>query len=393
MSGLALLRSNRAFRTLWCARTTSFVGDSLSLVALILYTADQSGEAIAVALLLLVGDFAPALLGPFTGALSDRLNLKRLMIACELAQGALVALIALLLPSLPLLLALVALRALAAQVFQPASRSAVPALVADEDLEGANAALGAGTNGLEVLGPLLAVALLPVLDIQGVLLVDAASFGLSALLLAALPSLPATEVERSSLFADAREGLGYIWSVPLVRAVGLGFFAIVAVNGVDDVALVFLAKDELDSGDGGASLLYAGVGAGLMVGYALLAWRAARLPMAGLLIAGFAINSAGNLLTGVAWALAAALAVQSVRGLGLAAMDVATNTLLQRTVPPAMLGRVFGNLYGAIGVAAGLSYALGGLLLALTDPRTTFVAVGAAGLAASLACALALRRS
>jgi hypothetical protein len=44
-------------------------------------------------------------------------------------------------------------------------------------------------------------------------------------------------------------------------------------------------------------------------------------------------------------------------------IDVGTNTLVQRSVPPGMQGRVFANLYGAIGLAAGLSYALGGVLL------------------------------
>ena len=58
-----------------------------------------------------------------------------------------------------------------------------------------------------------------------------------------------------------------------------------------------------------------------------------------------------------------------------------------------MLGRVFGNLYGAIGVAAGLSYVLGGLLLDLTSPRLTFVIAGMGGLLATLATALALRRA
>jgi len=81
---------------------------------------------LAVALLLLVGDFAPALLGPFTGVIGDRFGLKRVMVACDLVQGILVALIALTLPSLPLLLALVALRAVAGQVFQPASRGGGP---------------------------------------------------------------------------------------------------------------------------------------------------------------------------------------------------------------------------------------------------------------------------
>ncbi len=72
MGSLALLRANRPFRLLWTARTVSFLGDSLSLVALMLYVAGTTGAALAVALLLLAGDFAPALLGPLTGTVSDR---------------------------------------------------------------------------------------------------------------------------------------------------------------------------------------------------------------------------------------------------------------------------------------------------------------------------------
>jgi MFS family permease len=115
-------------------------------------------------------------------------------------------------------------------------------------------------------------------------------------------------------------------------------------------------------------------------------------PAAALLLAGFAVSSAGNLLTGLAWAVAAAFAVQAVRGLGIAAMDVAATTLVQRVAPPGLQGRVFGSLYGGIGVAAALSYLLGGLLLDRTTPRVAFVAAGAAGLLATAATALALRR-
>ncbi len=111
-----------------------------------------------------------------------------------------------------------------------------------------------------------------------------------------------------------------------------------------------------------------------------------------LLVAGFGVSSAGNLLSGLAPSVSAAFAMQAARGLGIGAMDVATNTVLQRAVPAAMLGRVFGNLYGAIGVAAGLSYAFGGLLLDLTSPRVAFVVAGTGGLLATLATALALRR-
>jgi MFS family permease len=178
-----------------------------------------------------------------------------------------------------------------------------------------------------------------------------------------------------------------------VRAVTLGYVAIVACNGIDDVALVFLATDTLGGGEGAVGLLLAAVGIGLLAGYALLARARGRLPLTVLLLVGFAVSSAGNLLTGLAWAVAAAFGVQAVRGLGIAALDVAATTLVQRIVPPRLLGRVFGTLQGGIGVAAALAYLLGGLLLDRTNPRVAFVSAGAAGLLATGATALGLRRA
>ncbi|HWD48188.1 MAG TPA: MFS transporter [Actinomycetota bacterium] len=394
---LRLLGANRPFRLLWSARAVSFLGDSLSLVALMLHVAETTGQAVAVAWLLLAGDFAPALLGPLTGTVADRLDRRRVMVGCELLQGALVVVIALWLPALPLLLVLVGLRAVAGQVFQPASRAAVPAVVAERDLEGANAAVGVATNGGEALGPLLAAVLLPVLEVRGVLLVDAASFLVSAALLALLPPLArAGDGDRgrpASFLADAGAGLRYLRGQPVLRVVVAGYVAVVACTGIDDVALVFLATDTFGAGGSAVGLLLAAVGIGLLAGYALLARTGGRAPMVPLLLAGFAVSSAGNLLTGLAWAVAAAFAVQAIRGLGIAATDVAATTLVQRVAPPGLQGRVFGSLYGGIGVAAALSYLLGGLLLDRTTPRVAFVAAGAAGLLATATTALALRRA
>jgi MFS family permease len=390
---LRLLGGNRPFRLLWTARTVSFLGDSLSLVALLLHVAETTGQALAVAWLLLAGDFAPALLGPLAGTVADRLDRKRVMVGCELAQAALVAAIALWLPALPLLLVLVGLRALAGQVFQPASRAAVPAVVADRDLERANAAIGFGTNGGEALGPLAAALLLPVLEVRGVLLVDAASFLVSAALLGLLPAMagPAPG-RRASFLADARDGLRYLRREATLRVVAAGYFAVVACNGIDDVALVFLATDTLGAGEAAVGLLLGAVGIGLLAGYALVARARGRVPTAALLLAGFAVSSAGNLLTGLAWAVAAAFALQAGRGLGIATLDVAATTMVQRIAPASVQGRVFGSLYGAIGVAAALAYLLGGVLLDRTTPRVAFVAAGAAGLLATAATALALPR-
>lgn len=393
VGAVAVLRANVGFRRLWVARSVSFLGDSLGLVALLLYVEAETGAALAVALLLLAGDFTPGLFGAFAGVIGDRVDLRKVMVGCDLLQGGLVVVMAVVLPPLPVLLGLVAIRSLVAQVFQASSRSAVPALVADRDLETANSALGAGTHGLEAVGPLIAAGLFLVLDVRGILVIDAVSFFASAVLLSRLPSMPPVHSdEGGSVWGNARAGLGYIWRTKVVRVIGLGFFGVVAFSGVDDVAMVFLAKDELHAGDSGAAALYAGVGIGLVVGFALLTRFAGMTKMLPLLVVGFAVTSAGNLLTGLAWAVWAALALQTIRGLGIAALDVAINTHLQRVVPANMLGRVFGNLYGAIGLAAGISYVFGGLLLQHTDARVTFVVAGAGGLVAAGATAVALAR-
>jgi MFS family permease len=333
------------------------------------------------------------LFGAFAGAVGDRFDLRRVMVVCDLLQGALVVAMAVTLPPLPVLLVLVAVRSVVAQVFQASSRSAVPALVKDEDLERANSALGAGTNGLEAIGPLVAAGLFLVMDVGGILLVDAATFLVSAIILSGLPAIPPSEPSGHSLLKDAKDGLGYIWRTKVIRVIGLGFFVGVAFSGVDDVALVFLGRDELQGGDSATAALYAGVGIGLVAGYAVLTKYASRFGMLGLMLAGFAVSAAGNLVTGLAWAIWAALALQVFRGLGIAALDVAITTYLQRVVPANMLSRVFGNLYGAIGLAAGISYVLGGLLLEHTDARVTFVAAGIGGLLATAATAFGLRRS
>lgn len=393
---LRLLRGNPGFLAMWSSRVVSVGGDALSLVALMLHVADTTGQAIAVSLLLLVGDFVPSLLSPLTGVISDRFDLKRVMITCEVAQGAVLLLIALSLPPLPLLLLLVGIRAILGQVFLPASRAAVPALVRDRDLEAANSTLGFGTNAAEALGPLVAAALFPFVGVRGVLLVDAASFllaGAVLLKLRSLPPAPAAEGEPTSLFHDARAGLGYIWSAKVVRIIALGFCAIVAFNGVDDVALVLLAKETFAAGDSAVGLLLGAVGIGLLFGYALMTRYSARVSLVTLLIAGFAVSSLGNLLTGLTWAVAAAFTTQFIRGFGIAAMDVAANTMLQRLVPAGMLGRVFGNFYGAIGVAAAFSYIAGGFLLDATSAPVTLVIAGASGTLATALVALTLPRA
>ena len=333
---------------------------------------------------MLCGDFAPALLAPLIGVLADRVELKRLMLICEIGQAAATIVIAIWLPALPVFLALFTLRAVLGQIFQPASRTAVPTLVRDAELESANAHLGFGEHGLPVLGPLLAAVLVPFVGVRGLLLFDAETFIVSALLLMGLPAMTAQPLgleQEGSFLRNAADGLRFLWRNAGTRLVVFSFVVGVAFTGVDDLALVFLARGPLGSGDPGVGLLYAGSAAGLLVGFAVVNRWGTLLSAPSLLVLGYAIGSMGNLLTGLAWAVGVAFVLQTIRGLGIAATDVAAATLIQRGVSREMQGRTFANFYGAIGLAAGVSYIFGGFLVGVAGPRPAFLVAGAGGLA------------
>jgi len=389
-----LLRRNRPFATLWTARTISLVGSSVGQVGLLLAVAQSASPVLAVTLLMLMDDLVPALLAPLTGVIADRVDLKRLMTLLELGQAAATAAIALWLPALPVLLALFLVRAVFGQVFTPASRAAVPALVDDRDLPSANAALGFGENGLTVLGPVLAAILIAFTGIRGLLFIDAATFLLSAFLLPGLPRITTRAGDlgqQGSFLLHAAEGITFLWRTAAIRLVFISFFAIVFFNAVDDVALVFLGKQSLHSGDSGVSLLYAGSAAGLIVGFAAVNRWGAGATAPALLVIGYAVGSLGNLLTSTSWAIAAVLVFQAIRGLGLAAQDTAASTMIQRAVPRELLGRTFANFYGSIGLAAGLSYLLGGVLLETAGPRGTFAVAGLGGVVTAIATGIRIR--
>jgi MFS family permease len=267
-----LLRRSPKFGLLWAARTVSFAGDSLAHIALVLYVADRGGGGPAVAALLVVTGFAPAVFAPLLGSLGDRIDRRRLMIVTAVLQAAIVLAIAFWLPELFGLLVLVAVNAYVAQVFQPASAGAVGQLVADADLGLANSMIGFGTYGLAVTGPLGVAVLTPLLGLRGVLVVDAATFAVSALLLVRLPALPPCRgsTARSAVWCDAISGLRYVWGNRVVRIVVFGFAGLVACTALDDVALVFLPKHTLSAGNSATSLPYAGADIGLLVGFVAL---------------------------------------------------------------------------------------------------------------------------
>ena len=386
--GRFILVRNPSFGYFWVARLVSYFGSAVTIAALVLYVYESEGSGVAVGLLLLA-ETLPRLLGPFAGTLADRAEGRRFMILCDLGQAALIGCVALLLPPFPVLVALVAGASVLSTLFFPAGRSAVPALVLEEDLTPANALLGSAANLSFALGPATGALLFAGLGARGALALDALTFLFSAALLSRLPAMPpAGEPEagsRASAFLrESLDGLLYVARHRLVRVAILGLFLGVTFLALDGVALVFLARESLGSGETGYGLLASAHGIGMILGPLLLLRRSGRVAPVSIILLGLTLEGLTTLSTGLAPSLALAIFLRSVGGVGNGIENVAADTVFQKVVPRSMLGRVFGVYYGGVFLAEGLAYAAGGPLLELTSPRTVFVIAGCGTLATML---------
>lgn len=370
------LGSSRAFRRLWIARTISQVGDGIALVALVLLVQGTQRTGVAVGTLLLASSL-PRFLGPFAGVVADRVEQRALMIGCDLGNAAVFLAIAGLEPSFPWLLALVAASAVLNTLFAPAGRSAIPALVAPEDLLQANAWMGTSLNLQVAVGTLLGGALVAGLGARGALTANGLSFLLSAALLTGLPPLRTPrEAERRGFLAVGTAGLAYAWRTPAVRALVVALFLGVAFAAVDNVALVFLVRETLGGGPLAFGVVTAAYGVGMLAASIGLSWRKTTVAAGALLLLGWAASGAGTVLTGLAPLLAVAAVAQAVAGFGNGLENVASDTLIQQVVPREMLGRVFGLVATAAFGGSTLAYAAGGFVLDLTSARTVFLIAG-----------------
>jgi MFS family permease len=366
------------------SRSVSSIGDGIALIALVLYVKATERSGIAVAALLLA-QALPHLLGPVTGTLVDRVNIKRLMVACEIGQAIIFTAVALWQPPFVALLFLVVTASVLDTTFGPASGSAVPALVSAPDLMQANAWLGTSLNLQVAIGPLLGGALAAGLGPRWALAANALSFAVSAALLAGLPkTMRVAARSGAGVLSDGLAGLRFAWKQPAVRSLMLGTFLLVAFVAVDNVALVFLTRDVLGLNAFGFGAVAATFGVGMLAGSVVLSWMRSVPRSAPLLLSAWLMSGVSAIATGLAPNAGIAAGAQSVGGLGNGIGNVASSTLIQQLVPREMLGRAFGLFGTAASAGSALAYTLAGVLLDLTSPRVTFVVGGIGALAVLL---------
>ena len=386
---MSILRDLPRFRYLWMSKAISSTGSGVGRVALVLLVIPSGSAAVTYTLL---ATMAGVLISPVAGAIADRADQRLLLLIGETGQGVVYAIMAIARPPLPALLPLVALASLLASLASPAGKSSVGRLVPAEHRSQANALLSLATNLQIIVGPAVGGLLAGIAGAQVAFAVNAASFGISALLLTRLGSLlplpdtgagtaAGSPFGRSGLLADTAAGLRYAAQAPLVRGMAAGTFLFVAFASMDNVALVFLVKRSLHGNGVEYGMLSAVFGAGMVAASVALA-RWGRHRSGGFwLIGGVISGAAGSVATGLAPSAVLAGAAQAVAGAGNTADLVGTDTLIQQRVPTVMLGRAFSLVYGAAQLASVFSYGLAGPLVALAGPRAAFLVAGCGALA------------
>ena len=374
------LRSSHDFRLLTLGSLVTNLGTQATLVALPYQVFVQTRSP------LLTGLLGAVELGPlvamslYGGALADRVDRRRLLLADQLALVAVSAALAAGAlaghPPLALLYVLAALLAGFGAIQNVARSAIVPNVVDREQLRPA-LALTFGLYQLTmVLGPSVGGALIAAFGIGAPYLVDAAScFGMVAAVVALAPQPPHALEKHASIAASIRDGLRFVRSE---RAL-LGSF------GIDLAAMTFgmprtlfpvLSLTVYHTGAAGTGALFASVSAGATVAALTTGWlhRVRRLGLVviwAVLAWGAAIAGAGLVET-----LPAAMALLALAGAADSISAVCRSTINQSVTPDGMRGRMSAAFSLVVTSGPRLGDIESGAVASLATPRFSVVSGG-----------------
>jgi hypothetical protein len=381
LRSLAEVFANPGLRRLELAWVGSVTGEWAYAVALAVF-AFEAGGATAVGVVALLRFLPSAIVAPFAAVLADRYPRQRVMLVADVIRAlalAGAAVVALKDGPAPAVYAFAALVAVVSTAFQPAQAALIPILArSPQELTAANVASSTVESVGSFAGPAIGGLLLAVTSTGVVFAATAGAFVWSALNVAQIPSTPVggDDTGEEALHREALAGFSAIFAVPDLRLVVGLYSAQTLVAGALNVLVVVAALDLLDLGRGGPGLLNSAVGIGGLVGAGVA------LGLVGLRGLGTAFGL-GLVLWGVplvlfgAWpGVVAALVFLALLGVGNTLVDVSGLTLLQRTAPPDVLGRVFGVLESLVVGTLGLGAIIAPALVALFGVRWALVATG-----------------
>jgi len=390
--------SGRSFRLIWAAHTLSVIGDGLVVVVLPLMVLQMTGSATLAALAAAPTTLAYGLLGLVAGPLVDRWPSRTVLVVSDGTRAALFAAVTALAlagtagPWPLLLLALLA--ACAGVLFETAHVVYVRQLLADDQFVAANARLeGVGQVGT-IVGPILAGLVTTGFGTSACLLLNAASFAVSMLLLLLVRQPPAeasvVALTVRALRADLVEGLRHLGSHAVVRRITLLQLGVNLAVAVETL-MIFFATAVIGGGPLAASVVVAAAALGGVAGAAAAApigRRSSAEPTIAWSVVALAVFLAGaSIAANLVW-----LALANA-GIGAASVLATVNirALRQLAVPQQMLARVTSAARTLAVAAYPVGVLLAGLLTDLrgADPRPAF---GIAALLMAASGVNALRR-
>jgi len=392
---LTLLRGNPAFTRLFAAQLISFAGDWFATVALLGLALQLTGSPAVASLLLVMQTGTFALASPLAGVLADRYDRRRLMVIADLARVpvALAFLLARDPDTLWIAFGAVALLSLAAAVFEPTSSASLPNLVDESELAEANVLIGSAWGTMLAVGAALGGLVAATLGRDVAFVVNAASFGASALLIVGI---------RRSFRAPREDGLpgerrasgGVADSIRVVLRFARGNRTLAALLlskttfGVGTGVIVLLAvfgRDVFKAGDAGIGILFAARGLGALLGPFLVRSivGVSERGLIGGIAASFGIFAVSYALLPLAPILPLAALAVFAGHLGGGAQWTLSSYGLQRAAPDAIRGRVFSFDYGLVTLTITLSTLVAGFLAERFSPAaTTWSMVSLAAVAA-----------
>jgi len=399
LEALRHVLANPSIRRAQVAWFLGIAGQWIYLVCVLVYAYDIGG-VVAAALASTLRMLPAALLAPFVTTLADRLPPNRVLLGVHGGRALVAGAIALVIAgglSPVLVYGAIVFEGVLATLHRPTTMALMPALArSPQELVATNAVTSTGESTGTLIGPAIGGLLLamggPVLGIAA----TAAGFAVAAVTVSNIDARRPVEPDAAGDRSRLRELAGGFSALRDYPSAGLliGLFsAQTFVRGVLTVLLVAVSVELLLLGEAGLGYLNSAIGAGGLLGafltFALVMRRHLATPFS-IALAGWGLPI---VLIGLVPIGPLAFAALAILGLANAVLDVSGFSLLQRCVPNALRGRVFGALEGIVSLTFGLGSLTAPALVELFGIRGALVAAGALLPAVALVSFALVRRA
>lgn len=373
-SYIPFLRQNPDFTRVWFAQIISLFGDWFNIIALSALVSQYTNKSgLAVSGLLLARVLPPFLVSPFAGVLVDRFDRKRLLIISDLLRTVigLSLFFATSADRLWIIYVATISQFVFSAIFEPARSALLPALLPRDQLIKANTLSNVTWSVMLAIGAMIGGVITALFGTTTALIVDATSFGVSALILMTVHVNPNVVQPTHSAAAPVtktgfRDGLAYARRHPQIAVVLLVKFGL-SVGNVDTLMIAYGTALFVvgENGTGSLGLFYAAFGLGALLGPALLNRynNGQVMTMRRLMIVGFVWVTIGWILLGLAPSLWFAALALIVRAMGGSATWTYSSTVIQMSTDHSYLGRMFSLDWAAYYFAVTVSTLITGRVL------------------------------